>query len=417
MNRCVPRLHNAVCAAVLLAVSHAAGLMGATPEPARSFLDLQLHAIAKLDAQMDVAARIAERGAVGLERGGQIYLCGEKGIVAELLGRAGGLCGAKALPLDKPMSLCANDMVLLGDYGEPGKLEAALARVVPTQALVIVFAPAEQPSLPLLRAANVCRLPVDIPPAGRLVTRAGQEPLIPTASPAIAAAAWTYVAELLAACRRHERQLAVYLSLNLDPGRQRYARTKNLLFEPDVHPRPVPAGQYGHAFLQHLRQSLLAIRDSQLPQLQRAAGWLREAKAAGRAIVRNMHGHLPPLEAGTPGDVDFFTATVRGLGPKGVDWIRGHLRPGDVYLLVGYQWNEDDMAAAAHQCGARTIFLTSAPPGPTQKIHPQHLAIDPHWPTSDGCLELAGYDVRACPLSAILNMSCFWAICAETVSR
>jgi uncharacterized phosphosugar-binding protein len=391
--------------------------MAASPEPARSFFDIQLRAVTALDSQVDAAARIAERAAAGLERGGQIYLCGEKGIVAELLGRAGGLCGAKVLPLDKPLSLRADDMVLLSDYGVPGKLEATLAQLVPTQALVIVFAPAAQASRSLLRATNVCQLPVDVPPEGRLVTIPGQKPLIPTASPAVAAAAWTYVAELLAACRRHEHQLAIYLSINLDPGRQRFARTKSLLFEPDLHPRPVPAGQYGHAFLRQLRQSLLAIRDGQLAQLQRAAAWLREAQAAGRAIVRNMHGHLPPLEAGVAGDVDFFTATVRGLGAKGVDWIRGHLRPGDVYLLVGYQWNEDDMAAAAHQCGARTIFLTSTPPGPEQKNHPQHLAIDPHWPTSDGCLELEGYDVRACPLSAILNMSCYWAICAEAVSK
>lgn len=75
------------------------------------------------------------------------------------------------------------------------------------------------------------------------------------------------------------------------------------------------------------------------------------------------------------------------------------------------------MAAAAHERGARTIFLTSTPPGPEQRNSPRHLYIDPHWPLSDGCLELVGYDVKACPLSAILNMSCYWAICAEAAGN
>jgi hypothetical protein len=224
------------------------------------------------------------------------------------------------------------------------------------------------------------------------------------------------VAELLAACRRQRSQLAVYLSINLDPGRRRFERTKSLLFEPDVRPQPIPPGQYGRAFLNRLRASLTAIRDHQMGQIRQAAAWLREAKLAGRRIVRNMHGHLPPIEAGTVGDVDFFTDTVRGLGAQGVDWIRKNLHQGDVYFLVGYQQNEDAMATAATQQGARTVFLTSTPPGLEESHDSRHLYIDPHWPVSDGCLDLVGYDVKACPLSAILNMSCYWATCAEVVA-
>ena len=76
-----------------------------------------------------------------------------------------------------------------------------------------------------------------------------------------------------------------------------------------------------------------------------------------------MHGHLPPLEAGIEGDVDFFSQMIRGLGPEGVDWIRANLGPGDLYLLVGYQQNEDEMASAATERGARTVFLNAHPAG------------------------------------------------------
>ena len=382
---------------------------------AEQYLDAQLRAVASVEAQLDRLADVAELSCARLLAGGNIYLAGEKGMVSELLGRAGGLCAAKALSLDKPVALGSNDVVLLSDYGTPGKLEAALAKLVPGKALVIVFASAEQPALKSMRAENVRPVPVDIPLDSRLVTLAGDRRLIPAASPAIAAAEWAYVAELLAAGRREHRQLAVYLSVRLDPGRARFQRTKNLLFEPDLRPNPVPRGQYGGAFLARVRQSLLEIR-GQSEAIRKAAVWIAEARSAGRKIVRNMHAHLPPLEVGIAGDVDFFSQMVRGLGPPGADWIRRNLDEGDLYLLVGYQQNEDDMAAAATERRARSIFLTSARPGPEQAANPRHLYINPHWPVTDGVLELPGYDVKACPLSAIANLSCYWAICAEAAA-
>jgi uncharacterized phosphosugar-binding protein len=73
------------------------------------------------------------------------------------------------------------------------------------------------------------------------------------------------------------------------------------------------------------------------------------------------------------------------------------------------------MAAAANAMGARTIFMTSRRPGAQQAANPRHLAIDPHWPVTDGCLELSGYDVKACPLSCIMGLTCYYAICGETI--
>ena len=222
------------------------GLVAARPcsaGVAEQYLEAQLRAVASVEAQLDRLADAAEASCARLLAGGNIYLAGEKGMVSELLGRAGGLCAAKSLSLEKPPALGPNDIVLLSDYGTPGKLEAALAKLVPGNALVIVFASAEQPALKSLGGGNIRAVPVDIPLDSRLVTLADGRRLIPTASPAIAAAQWTYVAELLAAGRREHRQLAIYLSIRLDPGRARFQRTKNLLFEPDLRPEPVARGQ------------------------------------------------------------------------------------------------------------------------------------------------------------------------------
>ena len=292
----------------------------------------------------------------------------------------------------------ANDLVLLSDYGTPGKLKTELEKLAGTKALVIVFASAENLLLRQPLAAYLRVVPVDIPLDSRLLAPRCGERLIPTASPAIATAEWTFVAELLGACRRRHRQLAVYLSIWLDPGQRRYKRTQGLLFEPGLRPAAVARGQYAHAFLSSAGRSIEAVRSEELVSIRRAAAWLREAVAAHRQTVRTLRGHLPEVEAGSGGEGHYFTKTVAFGDERGEKWIRQNLRPHDVYLFLGYQENEDARAAAINALGARTIFITSAAPLRPQATNPRHLYVNPHWPRSDACLELSGYDVRACPL-------------------
>ena len=382
--------------------------------PAEQYLEAQLHVVRSLDAKRESIANIADEAAQRLLAGGTIHLAGEKGMVAELMGRAGGLCGAKMLSLEKGRPMVGpHDVVLLSDYGAPGKLKTALARFTGTEALVVVFASAENPLLRQPWGARVRVVPVGIPLDSRLlVLRSGQR-LIPMASPAIATAEWTFVAELLGACRRKRRQLAVYLSIWLDPGRRRFERTNGLLVEPDLRPAPVARGLYAHDFLASTAQALEAVRSKELGSIRQAADWLRGGIAAHRQVVRTLEGHLPGVEADTGGEGLYFSRTVSFGDELGEKWIQKNLREGDVYLFLGYQENEDARAAAINTLGARTIFITSAAPSPQQARNPRHLYVNPHWPRSDACLELTGYDVNACPLSGILGLTCYYAICGE----
>lgn len=400
----------------IAAASAAFTSRAATAGPAERSFEIQLRVAQSLETKLNLLADIADASAARLLTGGNIFLAGEKGMVAEMLGRAGGLCGAKALALDTPLpALVHNDVVLLSDYGTPGTLAASLEKLAPTGALVITFASAENPLLHQPPEPNVRFVPVDISLDSCLVRSAASEPLLLTAAPAIATAQWTYAAELLAACRRQHKQLAIYLSIHLDDGHRRYDRTKGLLFEPDLRPDPVARGEYGRSFLRSARRSLEAIRDGEMKNIRQAALWLREASAARKQIVRNLMGHLPPAEAGLRSDAPFFTQITRLNGEPGAQWIRDNLHDGDLYFFLGYQKNEDAMAAAAHAAGARTIFLTSTAPGAEQAKDPRHLYINPHWPLTDACLDLSGYDVKACPLSCIAGMTCYDAVCAEAV--
>jgi uncharacterized phosphosugar-binding protein len=385
---------------------------------AEYYIDAQLSVVQGLNENVDSIVRAADAAARGLLAGGQLYLAGERGMVAELLGRAGGPCGAKAIDFTKPLpDFQPNDVILFSDYGMPAKaVEHGWEKLVAGKAMVVAFASAKNPILNP-PPKNVWPVPVAIPCDSRVLRTASGERLIPTAPPAIAIAQWTFTAELIGACRRKNRQLAIYLSIFLDKGLQRLKRTTGVMFDPDLRPASVPREQYAREFLGKVRTSLEAIRTGQIDKLHTAAVWLREASVAKHKIVRNFMGHLPPIEAGMPGDVDLFTAMVSSTGPEGAKWIRENLHAGDVYFFLGYQQNEDAMAAAANAQGARTIFLTSRPAGVERAADARHLYINPHWPVTDGCIELPGYDVKACPLSCILGLTCYYAICGEAINN
>jgi len=405
-------IHSVIRLASLLLLSSAVAYAGL----AERYLDAQLKVVRTLETKVDAIGGAADESATRLVAGGNLYLSGEPGMISELLSRAGGPSGAKGLPLDKPLpALGRDDVVLVADYGTPGKLADALKKLG-SEALVIVFVSAEHPMLRGPAAANVRIIPVDIPLDSRMLKPAGGEPLMPLAPPALATAQWTYVAELLGACRRQGRQLSIYLSIFLDEGRARFERTRGLLFDPNLKPAAVPRGEYARTFLGHTRLSLEMVRTREISYLRKAAGWVREAGAGGKQVVRSLTGHLPPIEAGHYGDAKLFAKTQQLSSEKGgVAWVKENVRSGDVILFVAYR-DEDAVTAAANALGARTIALTAVAAGIEQSRSARHLHINQHWPVNDGVLELEGYDVRACPLSLIVTWSCYQIVVGEALA-
>ena len=337
-------------------------------------------------------------------------------MVLELLGRAGGLCAAKELNLSRPLPGLAGDVVLWSDYGGPRTAVAGLDTLAGRRP-VIAFASSDHPRFGRPLPAGFHAIPVEIPRDSRLLAiPSGRESrILPTAAPAIAIAEWAYVAELIGACRRRHKQLAVYLSIYLDEGLRRFRRTQGLLFEPRAAARRGASRRVCRPIPGTRPREPGGVRREDLEKIRQAGAWLRDAAAGHRRVVRNLVGHLPPTEPGMPGDPPLFTGLGQGSGDEGARWIRRNLHAGDVYLLLGYQQNEDAMAAAAHTIGVRTIFFTSGRPARAQARNPMHVYVDPHWLCSDGCLELSGYDVKACPLSAILGLTCYYAVCGEAM--
>ena len=162
----------------------------------------------------------AEETASRLLQGGTIQLAGEPGMVAELLGRAGGLSAAKALDLDRPLPPLARNVVLWSDYGGAKKTDHGLARLAESGALVIAFASAENLSLGSSLRPGVRLIPLDIPGNGRLVLRSLGQKSLRTAAPAIATGQWAFIAELIGACQRRPQAAC---RLPQHPSRRRTA--------------------------------------------------------------------------------------------------------------------------------------------------------------------------------------------------
>ena len=158
----------ALLLAAFTAVAHA------ETGPAEEYIDAQLRVVGGLEARLDSIADAADRTAKGLMTGGQIYLAGEPGMIAELLGRAGGLCAAKALAPGKPWpKFRAGDVVLLSDYGLPKKpTDHSWKELTQSGVLVVAFASAANPMLAAPLPANVVAIPVDIPLESCLMTGA-----------------------------------------------------------------------------------------------------------------------------------------------------------------------------------------------------------------------------------------------------
>ena len=115
--------------------------------PAEDYIDAQLRVVRGLEARVDSIADAADRAAKGLIAGGNIYLAGEPGMVAELLGRAGGLCGAKAIAPNRPLpKFHPGDVVLYSDYGLPKKpADHGWSELTASGVLVVAFASSKNP--------------------------------------------------------------------------------------------------------------------------------------------------------------------------------------------------------------------------------------------------------------------------------
>ena len=189
------------------------------------------------------------------------------------------------------------------------------------------------------------------------------------------------------------------------------------MIELGLGPAPVARGQYAGAFLTTVRTSLAAVRKDEVEKIRLAARLAAGGIGGPAEHHAQVHGTSSTAGSRHGRRRGFLRpAGLRDSASRGCTSIREHLHEGDLYFFLGYQQNEDAMAAAANALGVRTIFITSRGPGPelavesASRVRRSPLARDRWLPG------LAGLRRESLlPLSAIMNLTCYYAICNKAL--
>lgn len=328
----------------------------------------------------------AEAAAERLAAGGGLWVGGHRGLAGELLGRAGGFMMLR--PAGK-VELGVNDVLLHGAV--PGE---ALPGPVPGRpGLVITFGEAATGSAPG---------PV-------LPHRADAGALSPAV--AVTILGWAFTGELIAALTRRGRMPVIYESVGAYGGwpRMDTYRRGEIAFHENTPVPPVPPGQLARQYLDAVAAMLRRIECEQRPVLNRVGGWLRDARAAGRAPLLYSMGHLVPREMTESAIGRTFRTGAWNAGFRNQTFPNDPLQAGDVAIHVGYQHPPEELLQRARAAGARAAYVCLRQARDFAGA-PDIAWVDPMWDWADACVPLPGYDVPLLPASGVINSAIAWEL-------
>ena len=325
----------------------------------------------------------AEAAAERLDRGGKLYLAGNRALVSELSGRAGGLM-----------------------------LTQALGDKVPGQGDVVIHFPQGQATLPkAVREAGA--LLIVLGEEGRGDYAFSGHALEAGISPTLAAAipAWTFTGELIAALTRRGKMPVLYESIGLSGGVPRMNRylDKGILWHEQHSVAPIAPGVLGGRYVEAIAAMLRRMEAEERGKLDTAGRWASEAKRAGKRLIMYSMGHLFPDEVGQTAMGKLFASAVWNSGSSYSKPPDDAYQRGDLVIHVGYQHPPTLMLERARAAGARAVYVDILQDRDYVQA-PDVIWIDPMWPWADACVPIEGYDIPALAASGVVNGAIAWEI-------
>lgn len=337
----------------------------------------------ELVRRLPETTQAATRVAPALAEGGQAYLAGDRGFIAEGLGRAGGMMTIKAL--GSPGELKAGDVVLLGLLGEPSATERQLiAQARTAGAHMVIMGPESGQSWGGHYLALAART-------------AGQDGL-PTVTPLLIAELWTFTGELVAALTRLGKMPPMYQSILVPGGTERNAEHLKYTWEPQT-PAPVPPMVLGRTYLARISNYLRTFTVTQREGLAQTARLAAETKRAGGTVWFACLGHLPPEIPAQPGDPGLLEPLL-SLAPER---LPERVQPGDLVIYIGYYEPYGPWVEQTHAAGARIVTIVAGTPQRSAYAMGADLNLSGCWPFGDTTVEIPGYDVRLLPPSGFMQ--------------
>jgi hypothetical protein len=380
---------------IVLSIFMALPLHAAPATPGDAYCTEVLDGISRIVPLLPLYARQAEPVAARMIAGGTLWLAGDRGFVLEALNRAGGLMACKWLK--KATDVKAGDVVSYGliRQAQPADLQF-LDEVGRAGAHWMAFAPGAKPT--------GLGLPVPAPPAA-------DPNRLPSVSPVLAAATWTFMAELVSALTRQGKLPPMYQSVLVPGGRERNAEHLKLTWEPTT-PQPIPPLILGRTYLARVSNSLRRLRATQADEFPQAGRMAAEAIRSGHTAWYASLGHLPPELPGQPGD----PGVLKPLKMSTPDKLGDFVKAGDVILYVGYYEPYGPWVEKAHGLRARIVTVVSGTPERRAEDMGADLNINACWPYGDAVLDLPGHDIKVLPPSGVVAATAYFMLVAETAA-
>ena len=164
----------------------------------------------------------------------------------------------------------------------------------------------------------------------------------------------------------------------------------------------MPPGQVGSDYLDRIAAAVAGVREQSPSLLAWAGGWLREARPDTRGLYA----------ASTLFPAHFEDPRAPQLFPKRDDLKLRQAPPTPLSLVIGYQDPPQIAIDNATLRRGRVIYTSARRDGADGRQ--EVVYINPHYPTSDACVVLPGYDIKILPTASVMQAAVYWSLVAET---
>lgn len=396
----------------------AAHAAGADKPFAASYYDALLAGTKSAQKELPTMAKAGEIVAQRVIAGGDLYIASVRfDFVSEGMGRSGGLMLLREYSPN--VELSKKDAVIFSwSNSDPAQDLALAQKLQSTGAYVIGIGPkpADANGDQLLNSLSVfLESSAPLPPD---VLRRFKGQAYPIVSQQNLTLLWAFTGEVVSALTRRGQMPVMYQSV-LVPG----ARERNLalrgqkLHKENVVPA-IPAGQLGQAYLNILGDLFAAVGKDETAAIEKVAQACVDTLRDGHQVDAWLISHYPHHQPGAPGDPQTIRsfARISGEVPQ-IPEVRTMLKPGDLFLFIGYYRRPSEVYEVAKGIGAKIVEVISGMGKPETAPPQPDYVIQPKWPFGDALVTVPNYDVKILPSSGVMQASIWWAIVGSVVAE
>jgi len=413
------RLTLGVLALLLPVAANAA----AAQSPSQQYCDFALKQCDRLDKNMPAYTAAAETVVRRVLKGGVFggALFNYQSLYEELIARAGGFVRYgfdRSWKTNPPESEKAYDVALIAWDRAPGPTDMAQLQELKKQGVyIIAFGRKTMPVL--AEYVKLCDVFFDTGLKEDCVVELADGTRAGRANHCIASlSAWVLMAEMVSAFTREGKMPAMYRSMFCEDAESWNNKVlQQGMFHDDLTVAPVPAGELGKAYVGKVRDYVKRFRETQLPEVRRAADLLYgEVKDGSKALVLAM-GHMPPFYVGLYEDARWAKLIDFG-SPSQKDALLDLKPEGRQVLRLGYFGEIPQVRQILQEQKLRLLYISADSPRPGFQLPEERiLNIDMGIPFGDACVRIKDYPIPILAASGVMQVVAYEAVNTEVLAR